>query len=227
MPQPLRRYYPMVFRSSAVIERPALGASIAQIAAAWTEIEVEIGLLLAIILDSQAKTGVHMYLALTGSAAQAKVLKAAGESRLPADLQPEFFSLLESVRNRAAERNKVIHAIWAACPHYPDDLIHCSPDHIVRDLTDGFTVYLATGQLNLTEPPESFVRGLSRYTLRDFTAIVERISDLHGQIRDFAHRASKAMQQQRAQALALAALLHPPTSASPPDKPPSDPEETP
>jgi hypothetical protein len=135
MPQPIRRQLslPLKFEKEALEQRPSLARYIAQVSAAWTDLECSVGLLLAIILDTEAKTGVHMYLALSGSAAQVHVLTGAAEAKLSQALQDELSELLKEQRNRAAERNRIVHALWATAPEYPDGIINCPPDNFVRD----------------------------------------------------------------------------------------------
>jgi hypothetical protein len=119
MPQPLRRWSnDIVFNASALDARPQLAPYIAKVTTSWAEIEVAVGLLLATMLATEMRTGVAMYLALTGSAAQDKVLAATADVSLPPELKAEFTELMRRVRKRGEERNKVVHALWGTRRHH-------------------------------------------------------------------------------------------------------------
>jgi hypothetical protein len=78
MPHPLKRWDPAIrFAPNAVELRPTLAIAIARISADWAEIERALGDLLATILHTESRTGVAMYLALIGSAAQEAAISAA------------------------------------------------------------------------------------------------------------------------------------------------------
>ena len=105
MPQPLTKWLPEIdFDTDALTLRPELAIYIAQVSAAWTEIQVSLGFQLAIMLHAEARTGVSMYLALTGSAAQGSVLEAAAEATLPENLKGEFADLLIKGRHLALQQ---------------------------------------------------------------------------------------------------------------------------
>lgn len=213
MPQPLRRWIPMVFEPEALDHRPKLAIQIAQVSAAWAGVEVSMGLLLAIILDTEARTGVAMYLALTGTAAQRNVLMAAADARLTDELNDSFSSLIDELRNRSGERNRIVHAQWAAPSEYQDALINCSPDNTVRDVAEAYGLFLATGLQGAT-PSQAFVDNLLIYKDQDFTQITVRISALRHNIETFSHRVSEA--HAKRQALADALMKRPPRDASEP-----------
>jgi hypothetical protein len=174
MPQLLKPSTPMEFRADSVRERPELAVYIAEVAAAWVEVEVSLGLLLAVILNTEARTGVSIFLALTGSAAQEAALSAAAEARLPTELSSEFASLRSEYRTRAGERNRVVHGFWGVSPKFPDALIYCPPEHFVRDIAHAYSVVQATG-IQESGPSREFYSKLRIYKSKDFADILNRI----------------------------------------------------
>jgi hypothetical protein len=202
MPQPLRKWGPIRFAHDAVKERPDLAAGIAEVCAAWTDVEIHLGILLAVILDTEARTGVTMYLALTGSQAQIHAFNGAAEARLPTSLQPELDTILQEMRNRGAERNRVVHALWGVSDDHPDALIRCPPESIVRDLATSYQLYLVTGK-KVEEPPQTFIDELTVYKANDFRDIVQRIDGFSRQIIDFSHRVGAAHVERHLLASAL------------------------
>ena len=194
MPQPLTRWLPEIdFSPDALALRPDLAVYIAQVSAVWARIEVSLGFQLAVMLHTEARTGVSMYLALTGSAAQEHVLSAAAEIRLPKELKSEFARLLTTVRARAKERNKIVHGLWSIHPEKTNALINCSPDSLVRDTVGSFSTFLVLGTaLPLSE---EFVRNLMVYEAKDFTQVLDRLYSLHHELQDFGLRVGTAQRE--------------------------------
>jgi hypothetical protein len=197
MPQPLKQWTDDIqFTKGALTARPAFAMLIANVAAAWSEIEVDMGLALAIILNTEARTGVAMYLALSGSAAQDRSLDAAVQTLLPAELQAEFSQLLAEMRRRGKERNRVIHALWSEYPNDAAKIINCSPDNIVRDVAKSFHAKIKREEVFLTEPSQEFIANLLVYSERDFSDIMQRSQELRDKIQAFALKVDTFHQQQ-------------------------------
>jgi hypothetical protein len=202
MPQPLRRWLNDIsFNVAAVAERPVLAAGIAGVAAAWADIEIALGLLLAVVPHTEARTGVSMYLALRGSAAQDAALEAAATTWLPKDLQLEFTSLLHTVRRRGKERNRVVHALWGTIPQLPDALINCQPENLVRDVANAYDPYLMLKEKH--EPSRGFVQDLLTYDSRDFLDIITRLIETSSDIEKLIRKVSEAHVRRIALARAL------------------------
>ena len=181
MPQPLRSWTPMVFANTSLNDRPELGIYIGRIAAIWSDIEVNMGLLLADILNTEARTGVAMYLALSGSAAQDKTLIAAADICVP-EMSGEVSDLTIEVRRRAAERNRVVHALWAAPFLLPDILVNCPPDNIIQHVATSYKEHSDPNAVFKTQPNPSFVEKLRSYKKQDFEDIIQRVLILRQKI---------------------------------------------
>ena len=225
MPQPLKRWLPEIdFTTAALAQRPDLAVRIAQVSAAWAEIQVSLGHLLAIILHTEAGTGVSMYLALTGSAAQEHVLSAAAETKLPKGFKSEFATLLKMVRARSKERNDIVHGLWSVHPKKADALINCPPDNLVRDTVNAFEEFLILGWVR--PPSEDFVRNLMVYKAKDFTDILDRLYAARDQLRTFGLRVSEAHRKQLTLADALKRQPATAEASIPPDKSQTNPKES-
>jgi hypothetical protein len=164
-------------------KRPKLAAGIGRVTAAWSEIDVEFGILLAILLGTQARIGVAMYLSLAGSPAQRSTLLAAAEaSALPEDMLLKIEALSEEMRTRVKERNNVVHAVWSIYPGHRDRIINCPPENLVRDVANTYESYARIFDI-LEEPPsKEFMKALRYYTAKDFDQIVNRIKDFKSEI---------------------------------------------
>ena len=108
--------------TGAMQQRPALALLIAQIATNWTRIEELLGRSLTQLLGAEAKSGMIMYQALSGSASRTAVLKAVAKYRSPT-IATELENVLTPVRRAAGKRNDIIHGHWFYSDDHPDDLV--------------------------------------------------------------------------------------------------------
>ena len=88
--------------------RPELAVLIARVATGWTHIETFYGYLVVQLLASHAHTGVKMYKALSGSAAQRAVLRAVARDRLPQHQLDELEAILRTTKSVGTKRNNVV-----------------------------------------------------------------------------------------------------------------------
>lgn len=102
----------VIFGPDAILSRPHLAAHIAAIAAAWTIIEETWGHILGEALDAEAKTGVAMYLALSGATSQGAVLTEAVKMHLPEQIQRMVAEARQAEKGVARDRNRVVHGRW-------------------------------------------------------------------------------------------------------------------
>jgi hypothetical protein len=183
------------FNHKALVERPQLATQIAVIAAIWTRIENGWGVVLAEMLDTEARVGVTMYLALSGSAAQRAVLQAVAEDRLPDELKANFAELLKIQKGPATERNTIVHGQWGGVKGDLKGLI----------LGEGDWGAKATAAINHHEARPSILGPLiptptfQRYVERDFVATQTRLLELLGKLDGFRH--SIRIERERRQSL--------------------------
>ena len=86
--------------------------------------------------------------------------------RLPEGLVQYFNDRLErQIRERARERNRVVHGYWHACEKYPNDLI-------------------------LVDPPNKPMR----YSVKDLDDIADRINGTLNEVATYCHQVTEAVQ---------------------------------
>jgi hypothetical protein len=206
MPQPLRKWVPSLDFSPATVEqRPDLATCIARVSTQWVQIETALGLLLAVTLDTNARSGVAMYLSLVSSQAQEAAMLAALEARTSTEIQAEFAGMLKDIRARSRERNKVVHALWGVTPEYPDALINCPPSNLVRDVASAMELYYLL--MYQGEPSPEFVSNLRVYRRPDFEAIWRRLEATEATLGTFTRKVGDF--HVRRHALARALVLPP------------------
>jgi hypothetical protein len=127
------------------------------------------------MLETEAPTGVLMYLALTGSAAQERVLSAVADARLPDTLKARFVNIQKIIRKRAKERNRVVHCLWMVSDDYPDCLVHCPLDAEIQDIAWALHDRMKAKRLHMARP--EFLAALSLYEKRDFDETEQRIAE--------------------------------------------------
>jgi hypothetical protein len=129
-PQPLSRVRPnaLVLASpEAIILRPKLAPSIAEIIARWADIEANIGSILSFILRGEAAPTAAMLYAVRSSSAQMDMILAAGWAKL---FDPElevFEAVIQIARAAAKKRNAIAHHVWGYSEELPEALLLIQP----------------------------------------------------------------------------------------------------
>ena len=184
MPQPLKKWDAKIrFDPESLAQRPKLAIKIAQVAAAWTNLEVHIGFLLADIMQSKADVGVTMYLALSGSAAQEAVFTAVAEKYVPGKHMEKLAALLKTIRKRAKERNAIIHATWSLHPDDEAALINCPPQSVILEMGHMISHFKTHGETSTTY--EHSLAGVMIYKEQDFEDLLARFKEVRKAIDEF------------------------------------------
>lgn len=130
--QPLSRVKPHTglhfFPPSIMTARPKVAHYVAEALAQWANIECSIGVLLAIILDEEAQTGLAMFYSLNSSNNQIGLVEAAKVKLTKAD-QELISAFLSVARSAAKQRHKLAHWCWLLTDELPDDLLLTDPSH--------------------------------------------------------------------------------------------------
>ncbi len=108
-------------------QRPTVTPEIAKAACEWSHIECLLGIALAVILETEAQTGLAMFLALTSSSNQMTVLDAAAQAKLTEADKEMVTAVMSIVRTAARERNKLVHWCYAISNDFPADLLIIDP----------------------------------------------------------------------------------------------------
>lgn len=179
MPQPfkLKPGQSMSIGHAAIAARPECATEIAQISAAWCEVEYSLIDMFGITTGTSEPTGSDTWLMRPNKIARATlgaienlhlritVVKAATAELLDDDAKKELEALAKLLRLRAGERNTVVHGRWGACDDaYPNDLILIGSDD------------------------QTYVR----YTPADLKAIVRRVHMASRDVIRFGHKIAAA-----------------------------------
>ena len=136
--------------------------------AAWSEVEHGFGAILGLILGSDRRGAMTLYLALTGSASKTAALRAIARDRMSEGRWAELEELLKAAKGSAGERNDLAHGIWGYDTGYPDHLVLMPPNEMTR-WTGGLLKPLKPG--DPSPGPE-----LLLYSEKDFLDTGERIA---------------------------------------------------
>jgi hypothetical protein len=192
-PQPLlsvRRDAAVNVEPITLRQYPDLARSISDVIATWSQVECNLGVLLARMLGAAARPSMAMYSALSSSAAQMAALQAAADVALSRERLELFGALLILVKRAATKRNKIAHWLWGTSVQVPNALILLNPD-AVHGLHTQNAEYMAAcknGQTVAdpsTLPPldlsEAFV-----YRQQEFTEILAEIDEVRSLTVSFA-----------------------------------------
>jgi hypothetical protein len=104
--------------------RPAIAVKIAECIAEWADTETIIGLMLAILLDTDPDAALAIYSAVDSRSAQNKMILGAAKSKLPSEQYDLLTVTLKlAVTPVMKERDRYAHWCWAYSPEIPDALI--------------------------------------------------------------------------------------------------------
>jgi hypothetical protein len=132
--QPLSRVKPDATVTWGALDtmtsRPAIAVKIAECIAEWADTETIIGLMLAILLDTDPDAALAIYSAVDSRSAQNKMILGAAKSKLPSEQYDLLTVTLKlAVTPVMKERDRYAHWCWAYSPEIPDALILSQPDH--------------------------------------------------------------------------------------------------
>jgi hypothetical protein len=117
------------FAPAIMTERPRVSPVIAETIAQWAHVECCVGVMLAIILETEAQTGLAMFYSLTSSRNQMGMVEAASRAKLTEPYNEVFCAFLRLARAAAKERHKLAHWCWILSNDLPDDLLLIDPSH--------------------------------------------------------------------------------------------------
>ena len=111
----------------SMAQRPILALLVAETIAEWAQVECSLGVVLAVILDTEAQTGLAMFLTLTSSSNQMAIVSSAAKAKLTKMDEELFSAVLMLVRTAAKDRHKFAHWCWAYTSRLPEALLLIDP----------------------------------------------------------------------------------------------------
>jgi hypothetical protein len=115
--------------SDAMAQRPKLAVLIVETIGIWAQVECSLGVILAVILETEAQTGLAMFLSLTSSNNQMAIVSSAAKAKLTVADEELFSAIMKLVRTAAKDRHKFAHWCWAYTARLPDALLLIDPAH--------------------------------------------------------------------------------------------------
>jgi hypothetical protein len=120
--RPKAHYY---INQNCMADRPAMAALIARCLTFWSQIDVEMSLLLAALLDTRSDAAVAVYLSLTNAKAQRDALASAAQISLSGETLALFNAVMKIHKSSSGERNDLAHGIFGIVSDAHDELIWC------------------------------------------------------------------------------------------------------
>src|SRR5215469_646110 len=179
MPQPIQIQCSLYEGYEIFQQRQELAAHIVSISALFNHLDFLLGLLLAEILGAKWEPALDMYLALRG--AKEDALKAAALKRLEEKDQDALEKLLDNFRNRAGERNTIVHGKWFISDKYPNSLISINTSQYFKMLLKVLSPGVGFRRLDYLHPAGISVPANHPYYLvwnkDDFVDVENRLKD--------------------------------------------------
>jgi hypothetical protein len=157
--------------------RPKIAVKVAECIAKWADAESMLGMLLALLLEADAKAVLAMYSALENRSAQMRMLNAAAQSKLPVEHFDVFAALLlVYVRPAMRERDKLAHWCWGYSTELSDALLLMEPDEKTS---------LHVGAINPPKPIQFDRTKIFVVDEDDMTRMVQRMLYMIDRLADF------------------------------------------
>lgn len=120
--RPNAHYY---INQNCMADRPDMSALIARCLTLWSQIEVEMSLILAALLDTRSDAAVAVYLSIQNARSQRDALNSAANVRLAGRDLALFKAVMNIHKSSNGERNDLAHGIFGIVSDTNDELIWC------------------------------------------------------------------------------------------------------
>jgi hypothetical protein len=120
--RPNAHYY---INQNCMADRPAMAAIIAQCLTLWSQIEVEVSLILAVLLDTRSDAAVAVYLSMQNARSKRDALSSAANVSLTGENLELFKAVMNIHKSSGGERNDLAHGIFGIVSDTSDELIWC------------------------------------------------------------------------------------------------------
>jgi hypothetical protein len=245
MPQPLRRVKKVsgITWGAVLPARPQLASLILDCITIWSQTEIRLGTLLAVILRAEhGFAAVQMYLRLTSADARRSVLDAAAKSMLSNDDYNLFSLTMKALKPVRDRRNDFAHGLWGTAAELPDALLWVASD----DYLAYGAVWLGASPKNqngpgmlspMFEAHEDHLDAIQVYRKSDLDSDTERANEASlaafhlTQALNSSFAGRDAIRQMLCQMRLIQAVLRPESASEdkpspPPQQPPETPDET-
>ena len=106
-------------------DRPDMAALIARCLTLWSQIEVELSLVLAALLDTRSDAAVAVFLSMQNARSQRDALDSAASVSLEGEDLALFNAAMRLHKSSSGERNDLAHGIFGVVSDRVDELIWC------------------------------------------------------------------------------------------------------
>ena len=133
-PQPIKFIKPdagISFTPESTIERPEVGAWIAQCIACYSWVETQTSRLFSMLLRLNVEAGIELYNELGGASLKESGLKILARSRLAPPDYAIIEALLKVIQSHQKIRDKIAHWYWGKSDQIEDGLILIDPKYIL------------------------------------------------------------------------------------------------
>jgi hypothetical protein len=188
MPQPY--FGSWTSDQNSLAQRPHLAAHVGIIASLWSHVEYRLALLIARILHIDAEVATIMYLPVKSEAARLAIIEAIAKDRLPKELLLEFQTLRKRIGSTGAERDNIVHGLWALPGNGNDSVLWYDATKSVKSVSETIS-HLARRTEEMREKSitaKEFLDSVLEYKEQDFIAIETRIQERIGEIMTFGQK---------------------------------------
>jgi hypothetical protein len=152
-------------------------------------------MLLGMMLRTERHLATAIYFSAASLPLRLEFVRSVAKSALPSATATQLQELLEDVRKRSLERNKVVHCEWATATEYPDALIRVEPATYHAAWMREYEIAAALHSQRVKDGKRTddvrtapIREGLGVYKEHDFRDIIDRLESLFRGLCSFAIR---------------------------------------
>ena len=107
----------------ALVRRPEHAGAIGRCLGLWTDVELQMAIVLAVLLKANTEAAIAVYLILRRGSARSDAIMAAAKATLDKRDQELISAVLTVHKSVEAERNSLAHGCWGTCNKIPDSVL--------------------------------------------------------------------------------------------------------
>jgi hypothetical protein len=159
----------------ALVRRPEHAAAIGRCLGLWTDVELQMAIVLAVLLKANTEAAIAVYLILRRGSARSDAIMAAAKATLDKKDQELISAVLTVHKSVEAERNSLAHGCWGTCNKIPDAVLWVDLADNANFIADYFSKEPGKSRTFSGREHADFAKKLFYYTLDDLEDVYKQI----------------------------------------------------
>jgi hypothetical protein len=162
------------FLANPLRDRPDISRRIGECIGLWTQVEVQMALLLSTLMKADTGAAVAVFLSIRNARAQREAVSAAAENALTGDKLEAYSAIANVYKSLEGQRNDLAHGVFGISDEIPDAILWMEP----KEHTGSFVKWLAKLATSNETPDLEIEEGIFVYKLNDIETLISQIQEL-------------------------------------------------